>query len=111
MMSLQLDAQPVPLQVDSEGVARVAGTRITLDTFVSAFRSGATPEGIVQQYPSLALQDVYALIAYYLRAHEEVDAWLLARRAAAADLRREIERRFDPQGIRERLMARRHPDA
>jgi len=65
----------------------------------------------VQQCPSLPSHDVYALIAYYLRAHEGVDTYLSARRTEAANLRWEIERRFDPQGIRERLIARQIPPA
>lgn len=39
---------------DADGVVRVAGTRVTLDTVVAAFEEGATAEEIAQQYPSLA---------------------------------------------------------
>ena len=97
----------VPLKADADGVVRVAGTRVTLDTIVAAFREGATAEEIAQQYPSISLADVYALIGYYLRQAEKVDAYLEQRRAQAQAVRRENERRFDPQGIRERLLARR----
>ena len=40
---------------------------MTLDTVISAFNADATAEEIVQQYPSIALADVYSVIAYYLR--------------------------------------------
>jgi uncharacterized protein (DUF433 family) len=66
-MTLVIDSEPVPLAVDVEGVARVGGTRVTLDTLVAAFEQGATAEEIAQQYPSLGLADVYAVIGYYLR--------------------------------------------
>jgi uncharacterized protein (DUF433 family) len=55
--------EPVPLQTDADGVIRIGGTRVTLDTLAAAFDAGATAEEIVQQYPSLALADVYSVIA------------------------------------------------
>lgn len=36
-MSLVIAAESIPLHIDSGGVARVAGTRVTLDTLVAAF--------------------------------------------------------------------------
>ena len=99
--------EAVPLKTDADGVIRVAGTRVTLDTVVAAFREGATAEEIAQQYPSVSLADLYAVIGYYLRQVEKVQAYLEQRRAQAQEVRRENERRFDPQGLRERLLARR----
>lgn len=97
----------VPLATDPHGVVRVGGTRVTLDSIVGAFRSGATAEEIAQQFPTVTLPDVYQVIAYYLRHAAEVDAYLSSRQQEAADLRREIETRFDPRGLRARLLARR----
>jgi uncharacterized protein (DUF433 family) len=106
-MTLLIEARPVPLAADADGVVRVGGTRVTLDTVVRAFNQGATAEEIVQQYASLRLEDVYAIIAYYLHERSEVDAYLNQRERQATLVRQENERRFDPAGIRERLMARR----
>jgi hypothetical protein len=39
----------VPIHTDGDGVVRVAGTRVTLDTIVAAFDAGATAEEIAQQ--------------------------------------------------------------
>ena len=50
-MSLTLTAPALPLATDADGVIRVAGTRVTLDTVWSAFESGASAEEIVEQYP------------------------------------------------------------
>jgi uncharacterized protein (DUF433 family) len=104
---MEVTVQPVPLEADREGVLRVGGTRVTLDTVVDAFREGATPEEIVQQYPSLSLADVYAVIGYYLQQQPEVEAYLRQRRQQAARVREQNEARYDPQGIRDRLLARR----
>jgi hypothetical protein len=42
----------VLIHTDADGVVRVAGTRVTLDTVVGAFDTGATAEEIAQQYSS-----------------------------------------------------------
>ena len=73
---LVIAAEPIPLEADVDGVVRVGGTRVTLDTVVIAFMEGATAEEILYQYPSLNLADVYAVIAYYLQRRSEVEAYL-----------------------------------
>ena len=97
----------IPLRTDSAGVVRVGNTRVTLDTVINAFRDGATAEEIVQQYPSLNLADVYCVIGYYLRRTSEVDAYLQKRINDAEVSRNQNESRFDPSGVRARLLARR----
>jgi len=102
-----VDAEPVPLSLDTHGVLRVGLSRVTLDVVVDAFREGATAEEIAHQYPTLELADVYAVISYYLRHQGEVKAYLSRRRDEAATVRRQNEARVDPAGIRDRLLARR----
>lgn len=97
----------VPIHTDGEGVVRVGGTRVTLDSVVAAFEAGATPEEIVQQYPSVGLADAYSVIAYYLRHQAAVRAYMEERQDLAARVRVENERRADPAGVRDRLLARR----
>jgi uncharacterized protein (DUF433 family) len=106
-MSLSIAIEPLPLTKDADGVVRVGGTRVTLDTLVEAFHEGLTAEEIVQQYPSVALADIYAVIGYYLRRRTEVEAYLEERRRKAREVRERNEARTDPRGIRERLLARR----
>lgn len=104
---LAIAPEPAPLTADSGGVVRVNGTRVTLDTVVAAFHEGATPEEIADQYPSLDLGDVYAVLAYYLRHRDEVERYLARQQEQAAEIRRENEKRFEPSGVRARLLARR----
>jgi uncharacterized protein (DUF433 family) len=106
-MSLAIASERLPLAEDADGVVRVGGTRVTLDAVVGAFNDGASAEDIVSMYPSLDLADVYAVIAYYLRRRADVDAYLRKREEDAAAVRAENEARFDPHGIRARLLARR----
>ena len=106
-MTLEVLAEPVPLQTDADGVVRVGSTRVPLATIVVAFHQGATAEAIVQQYPSLMLADVYAVISYYLRHRQDVDRYLAEQQQEADTTRQLNETQFDPTGIRSRLLARR----
>ena len=114
-MSLVLESQSLPLHIDADGVIRVAHTRVTLETVIAAFTKGATAEQIAQDYPVVPLADIYAVITFYLRQPEAVEAYLAAQRRAGQHLRHQMEMRFDPYGIRDRLLARRpskgQPDA
>ena len=109
-MSLVIEAPPVPLRTDEHGVMRVGKTRVPLDTVVFAFNHGSSPEEIVMSYPTLDLEDVYAVVNYYLHNRAEVDSYLNQREAEAARIREENEKRFPPAGIRARLLARRSQD-
>ena len=102
-------ADPPPLAVDADGVVRVGGTRVTLDTLLAAYRNGATAEAIADMYPAVALADVYSALGYALRHPTEVDEYLRRRQAEADAARTENEARFPPAGVRDRLLARRPP--
>lgn len=106
-MGLTIANEPVPLQVTADGVVRVGGTRVTLDTVVTAFEEGATAEEIVEQYPSLRLADAYGAISYYLSHRAEVEAYLAERRTESSRVRKQNEARLDQAGVRARLLARR----
>jgi uncharacterized protein (DUF433 family) len=97
----------VPLFTDLHGAIRVRGTRVTLDTIVTAFHAGATAEEIAQKFPTVTLADVYQVIAHYLNHTAEIDACLSQQQTEAVALQREIEKRFDLVGVRARLLARR----
>jgi uncharacterized protein (DUF433 family) len=61
---------------DDEGVYRVAGTRVMLDSVVAAFHQGHSPETMQQQYPALTLEQVYGALTFYLSHSDEVSAYL-----------------------------------
>lgn len=56
---------------------RLKGTRIGIETILDDFLHRArTPDEIVQLYPSLTLEQVYATILYYLHNKDEVSGYL-----------------------------------
>jgi uncharacterized protein (DUF433 family) len=105
-MTLVVVAEPVPLESNADGVVQVGKTRVTLDTVIAAFKRGSTAEEIVYRYSSLKLADVYATIGFYLNHQQEVEAYLQQRHQQAKEIRKMNEVRFDPQGLRDRLLAR-----
>ncbi len=101
-----LDAEPLPLETGPDGVIRVRGTRVTLDTLWAAFEDGSTAEEIVQQYPSLSLADAYQAIGYCLRNRALVAGYLVKRSETSEEVRRANESRWPPEGVRARLLQR-----
>ena len=111
---MSLMPQPVapPIRPDESGALRVGNSRVLLELVVRAFQDGATPEVIVQRYPTVTLADVYGVIAYYLRERETVEQYLAERERLAV----EVQKRVAPPpedlaAIRERLQAQRNPPA
>jgi uncharacterized protein (DUF433 family) len=107
-MTLAIAIESAPIGTDPHGVVRVARTRITLDTVVNAFLEGCTPEEIGEQYPSLPLPDIYLVIGYYLRHRADVHTYLAERQRQANVIQQETEQRFEPVGLRDRLLARKN---
>ena len=71
-----------------DGAYRIAGTRVSLDSVVYAFRRGASAESIQRSFPLLTLEQIYGAIAFYLAHVEEIDQYLSAGEEEFAELRR-----------------------
>jgi uncharacterized protein (DUF433 family) len=97
----------LPLAKDADGVVRVGGTRVTLETIYCTFLEGATAEEVLWRYPSLKLADIYAVFSYCMNFREDVEEYVREREKLAAQVRQENELRFPSEGIREKLLARR----
>ena len=96
----------IPLAQDAHGVYRVGSTRVTLDLLVHAFDRGATAEEIVQDFPSLRLQDVYQVIGYYLKHGAELAPYFESRAREQEELLTSNRDQWSPAGLRQRLLAR-----
>ncbi len=106
-MLLDLSPVPPPLVVDPQGSVRVGKSRLTLDTVVVAFKNGASAEQIAKQFPPVALSDVYAVIAYYLRWQSRVEEYLNEGNKGVEAIQAEMESRYGTEDeVRARLLAR-----
>lgn len=84
----------------------IAGTRISLDSIVIAFRGGLSPETIALDcFPSLSLEQVYGAITYYLGHQAEIDAYLRRVATATEQLRQQL-RAAEPEYYRKLAEAR-----
>jgi uncharacterized protein (DUF433 family) len=85
----------------------IAGTRVSLDSVVHAFREGASAEAIAtERFPVLTLEQVYGAIAYYLAHRKEIDEYLSQDDAEYEALRQKT-READPEFTRKLVEARR----
>ncbi len=98
--------EKIPIWTDEHGRLRVGSTRVLLDLVIYAYWRGATPESIIQSYPSLSLDDVYLAIGYYLRHRAEIDTYLHQQEAEAGVPQREDEKAYPRTLTREVLLAR-----
>lgn len=100
-----LAVETVPLVKGDDGVIRIQGTRVTLETVLTTFRNGATAEEIAQGYPSVSLAAVYQVLGYYLSHRDDLDRYIADSAAKQALTRALNESRWPSDGIRERLFA------
>ena len=84
----------VPLVDRYEGptrTIRVIGSRITLDTLVGFFKQGDTAEDLADGFPTLSLEQIEAVIGWYLTHQREADEYLQDRYAVEEQIRQRIE--------------------
>ena len=107
-MSLILDHETPPLREDETGAVRVGNSRVLLETVIRAFQDGASPESIVNRYPTLSLSDVHNTIGYYLRHQDAVEAYLSQREQLAEAVQQRLsDIQPDLSSIRARLLSQR----
>lgn len=96
------------IREDENGVMRVGGTRVMLDSVVAAFHQGHSAETIQQQYPALSLREVYGAIAEYLARREEFDSYLRRQESVWAEWRDRADNRGNPvvQRLRSQMVSR-----
>lgn len=105
-MTLTVGTEQIPLTQNEQGTIRVGQTRVTLESVIYCFQEGASPEAIVDAYPTLTLSDVYLVLGYYLRHHSEVAEYLQAQRDDAQAIRAHDEACLSRTGLRAQLLAK-----
>jgi hypothetical protein len=95
--------QIAPLASWEDGSIRNGSSRVTLDTIVHGFRTGATAEQIQDDSPTLSLREIYGAVSYYLEHEEPVEEYLRRRNQEADEVRREVEDRPRAEALRRRI--------
>jgi uncharacterized protein (DUF433 family) len=84
----------------------VAGTRVSLDSVVYAFRRGESPERIAYEFEALTLGQIEGAIAFFLANREMVDAYLVRQKQDFERMREEAHAQ-DPEFYAKMAAARR----
>jgi uncharacterized protein (DUF433 family) len=75
------------------GAIRLKGHRIGIEHVVDLYHEGLGAEEIAAAFEGLSLEQVYAVLAYYLQKQADIDAYLAAGKAEARQLIRDYEAR------------------
>lgn len=76
------------LDIQGPDDIRLKGHRIGLEHIVERYDNGYSAEQIALEYPGVSLEQIYAVIAYYLHHQAEVDAYIARIDALAEERRR-----------------------
>lgn len=97
----------VPLEQNEQGVIRVSGTRVSLDSILHAYyNEGATAEEIVLQFPTCSIENIYTIISWALNNPEFVNEYLYTQRKHRNQLENEIKQTYPTNNLRSRLLLR-----
>jgi uncharacterized protein (DUF433 family) len=88
------------LRMDSCGVWRIGATRVTLDSIIDCYERGDSPADILEAFPTLTAEEVYAAVAYYLNHRGGVERYIRQQEAASDALRMKVD--SDPRNIEAR---------
>jgi len=64
------------LEMHSEDDIRAKGTRVGIEHLLSAYLAGSLPEEMAIEFPTLTLEQVHGIIAWYLRNRGDADVYL-----------------------------------
>ena len=89
----------------SEDDIKIKGTRIGIETVLyESLHLSQTPEEIVENYPTLTLEEVYATILYYLQNPIKIGGYLADNLQFSQILREEYEKNPPPGVVRLRQL-------
>ena len=74
-----------------EGGYYLSGTRVSLDSIIQCFREGLSPEGILEEFETLTLGQIYGAIAFYLDNQPAMDAYMVRQKTRFEAARRSAE--------------------
>jgi uncharacterized protein (DUF433 family) len=87
-----------------DGAYYVRGSRVSLDSIITGFRDGHSPETIRDNFPTLKLEQIYGAVTFYLSHQAEMDAYVDAGRKSFEEARQSQQ---IPEELRTRLQAAR----
>jgi len=96
----------VYLDIHAPDNVRVRGTRIDVSLVIEEYLDGRLPEEMQLSYPSLDLEAIYGVIAYYLGHRNVVDQYVAARTREAREIEKAYRSRPEPPVVTRLKMIR-----
>ncbi len=93
-------------EIDKDENWRVQNSRVSKYSVIYAFNQGASAEEIALRFPTLDLKQIYSVINSYLQNPNESDDYFAGQSEQQEEQKRQIENRFSPEGIRQKLLER-----
>ena len=93
------------------GEIRLTGHRIGLYHVVKGFNDGKSPEALAEQYPTLPLALIYAVIAFYVQNRVEVDEYVARVRSEIARQVAELPKGPTLAELKQRLADKRRAES
>jgi uncharacterized protein (DUF433 family) len=106
----EFEVVSIPLETNKQGVIRVKGTRVSLDSILHAYNEGATAEEIVLRYPTCAIEEVYTILSWALNNSDFVTEYLAIQTARRGQLEKVIRQEFPSSGLKERVSEHREEE-
>lgn len=75
------------LEVHSPDDVRVKGTRVGIEHLLTAYLAGMLPEELCLEFPTVSLEQVHGVLAWYLGHREAADSYLDRWRATTREAR------------------------
>ena len=98
------------LRVDRDNVIRVGRTRVTLDTLITVYEQGYSPEEIVESFNTLDPNHVCEVIVLYHRHHREVRSYLEEGERIGEEIRRHLKPVLPSRDFKDRIVPRSNAD-
>jgi uncharacterized protein (DUF433 family) len=110
-MISEFEVVSIPLETNAQGVIRIKGTRVSLDSILHAYyEDGATAEEIVLRFPTCAIEDIYTILSWALNNRDIVSDYLSSQLARRKQIESELREEYPSSGLRQRLLARKEKD-
>jgi len=92
------------------GIVRLRGFRIGIEHIVRSYHEGYAPEQIIDEFPGVGLEMIYATLTFYLHNKKEVDDYMNHLMAWTEQQMREDDEK-EPLPVVQRLCALREKAA
>ncbi len=97
------------LEMHAADDVRVKGTRVGIEHLLVSYLEGGLPEEIAVEFPTVTLEQVHGIIAWYLHNRKDVDSYLRRWHSRSGKLRSHVNKSNEPDVIqRLRRLAEEH---